>query len=86
MLAAAEGKLSIIQFLLKSGADPELKDYRKQTAADWAEERGNHEVISYLTKYAQDQRKYSRTAVFVLKCILLCRVIESTDLLRHKIL
>ena len=39
MLAAAEGRLAIIQYLLKNGADQELKDYRKQTAADWAEVR-----------------------------------------------
>lgn len=57
MLASADGRLAIIEYLLKNGADLEITDYRKQNAADWAEERGNNEVISYLTKYAQDQRK-----------------------------
>ena len=30
MLAIADGKLSIIQYLLKNGADTEIVDYRKQ--------------------------------------------------------
>ena len=32
--------------------------YRKQKAADWAEERGNHEALSYITKHDQDKRKW----------------------------
>jgi len=59
MLASADGRLAIIKYLLENGSDPEITDYRKQSAADWAEERGNNEVISFLTKYAQDQRKYN---------------------------
>ena len=66
MLAAADGRLAIIQYLLKSGADLDITDYRKQSAADWAEERGNNEVISYFTKYAQDQR----TLLFCCCCLL----------------
>lgn len=58
MLAIADGKLSIIQYLLKNGADTEITDYRKQKAADWAEERGNHEALSYITKHDQDKRKW----------------------------
>ena len=58
MLAIADGKLSIIQYLLKNGADTEITDYRKQKAADWAEERGNHEALSYITKHEQEQRKF----------------------------
>ena len=88
MLAIADGKLSIIQYLLKNGADTEITDYRqgshkirsfqietfrilvrlldrdwdptnwKQKAADWAEERGNHEALSYITKHDQDKRKF----------------------------
>ena len=57
MLAIADGKLSIIQYLLKNGADTEIQDYRKQKAADWAEERGNHEALSYITKHDQEKRK-----------------------------
>ena len=57
MLAIADGKLSIIQYLLKNGADTEITDYRKQKAADWAEERGNHEALSYITKHDQEKRK-----------------------------
>jgi len=56
MLAIADGKLSIIQYLLKNGADTEITDYRKQKAADWAEERGNHEALSYITKHDQDKQ------------------------------
>jgi len=56
MLAIADGKLSIIQYLLKNGADTEITDYRKQKAADWAEERGNHEALSYITKHEQEQQ------------------------------
>ena len=58
MLAIADGKLSIIQYLLKNGADTEIQDYRKQKAADWAEERGNHEALSYITKHDQEKRKF----------------------------
>ena len=58
MLAVSDGKLSIIQYLLKNGADTEITDYRKQKAADWAEERGNHEALSYITKHDQDKRKW----------------------------
>ena len=58
MLAIADGKLPIIQYLLKNGADTEITDYRKQKAADWAEERGNHEALSYITKHEQEQRGY----------------------------
>lgn len=87
MLAIADGKLSIIQYLLKNGADTEITDYRqgshkirsvqkllrlwdrdlaiptnwKQKAADWAEERGNHEALSYITKHDQDKRTYGHT-------------------------
>ena len=57
MLAIADGKLSIIQYLLKNGADTEIQDYRKQKAADWAEERGNHEALSYITKHDQEKRR-----------------------------
>ena len=51
MLAAAEGRLAIIQYLLKNGADQELKDYRKQTAADWAEGRVTNMPASIVQLY-----------------------------------
>lgn len=71
MLAIADGKLSIIQYLLKNGADTEITDYRKQKAADWAEERGNHEALSYITKHDQEKRKiyYTSNTFF---CMFFC--------------
>lgn len=47
--AALQGHRSMVDLLLKHGADPTIKDGKVQgTAAGWAEHAGHHDLASYL--------------------------------------
>ena len=53
MIAARNGDLGILQFLLARGADPSARDAQGQTAFDWAErspETGKHVVLFLLDR------------------------------------
>jgi ankyrin repeat protein len=53
MIAARNGDLGILQFLLSRGADPSARDAQGQTAFDWAErspETGKHVVLFLLDR------------------------------------
>ena len=50
MAAASVGRVSIVERLLKEGADPVVKNSKEQTALDLAKKREHHDVIEKLEK------------------------------------
>ncbi len=50
--AAAAGHAALVQILLAAGADREARCDRGKTAADYARERGHHEVLALLNQGA----------------------------------
>uniref|UniRef100_A0A8C5L0S1 GA-binding protein subunit beta-1 n=1 Tax=Jaculus jaculus TaxID=51337 RepID=A0A8C5L0S1_JACJA len=64
-MAASEGHASIVEVLLKHGADVNAKDMLKMTALHWATEHNHQEVVELLIKYGADvhtQSKFCKTA------------------------
>jgi GA-binding protein transcription factor beta len=47
-MAASEGHASIVEVLLKHGADVNAKDMLKMTALHWATEHNHQEVVELL--------------------------------------
>ncbi|XP_015684323.1 GA-binding protein subunit beta-1 [Protobothrops mucrosquamatus] len=65
-MAASEGHASIVEVLLKHGADVNAKDMLKMTALHWATEHSHQEVVELLIKYGADvhtQSKFCKTAL-----------------------
>lgn len=49
MAAAGSGKIEVVQYLLKLGADPKAKDWWNQTAIDKARSVGANDIVELLT-------------------------------------
>jgi hypothetical protein len=53
ILAVIFGRTNLVQLLVNSGADPQLRDQLGLNAIDWAERRGSSEALAILTKTPQ---------------------------------
>jgi ankyrin repeat protein len=49
-VAASEGNLEAVVYLVSHGADPTLRDFRNNNALDDARSSGNAAVIEYLSR------------------------------------
>ena len=60
MVAARDGRVALIELLITSGADPELKDEQGRTALLWAAIEGRLESLKMLTKYGGNLLAWDR--------------------------
>lgn len=54
-IAAAWGQIAIVDMLLLSGADPEIRDMNGKTAKDYAYDEYHQDVLQLLDSYAPNQ-------------------------------
>lgn len=57
-LAAMFGKVEVIQLLLESGADSDIKDKSGKTPEDVAKQFKNYQIADLLHRYVQNQVKH----------------------------
>ena len=59
MAAAALGAQDVVDALLRSGADPALKDWRNHTAFDYATRTRHKDIAAELTQFARWRARFS---------------------------
>jgi thioredoxin-related protein len=50
MIAAREGRRDMVKLLLTAGARVDFKDYQGNSAADWAQQSGDNQLVKMLTR------------------------------------
>jgi ankyrin repeat protein len=56
-VAASEGHIDSVKYLITHGANPMHRDFRDNTALDDAKREGHHEVIEYLESLVEHTPK-----------------------------
>jgi glutaminase len=56
-VAASEGNIEAVKYLVTHGANPNHKDFRSNNAFDDAKREGHKEILNYLENYFKQDEK-----------------------------